>query len=124
MHFRESRAALGAPSRDTHFDPAPYVATAVHGADTALLDMRSERYYTLDVVGSRIWALLASGCSVGETASRIAEEFDASMTKIESDLRALLERLERTALIGRREERGASSGSDQTAWSGRDGGAR
>lgn len=109
----ESREPVGAPGRATHFTPAPHVASAVHGVATALLDMRSERYYTLGEVGSRIWALLASGYTVGEIAQRLGEEFDASMTQIEADLHALLSRLEGAALIrratGEREPRGSVS---------------
>jgi hypothetical protein len=99
MQFRSSRVARNVTLDATRFDLAPHVVAAVHGSDTALLDMRSERYYSLDAVGSRIWALLASGYSVGEIASHLGDEFDASMTTIEEDLRALLERLERAALI-------------------------
>lgn len=101
MHQRHSRELRAAITDATHFVPASHVASALHGTDTALLDMRSERYYTLGEVGSRIWALLASGCTVAEIAERLGEEFDASMTKIEADLRALLARLEGAALIGR-----------------------
>ena len=83
----------------TRFVPAPYVVAAVHGTDTALLDMRSERYYTLDSVGSRIWALLVDGHSADDIASKIGEEFDAPSEKIVSDLHALLQRLEEATLI-------------------------
>ena len=117
MQHRQSRDSScepgGATSRAAHFVPAPHVVSAVHGVDTALLDMRSERYYTLGDVGSRVWALLASGYSVGEIAERLSEEFDASMTKIEADLHSLLARLEGATLIrrlsGEREPRGSES---------------
>lgn len=101
MQFRSSHVGRIPAVGATRFDPAPHVVAAAHGSDTALLDMRSERYYTLDAVGSRIWALLASGYAVAEITSRIGEEFDASMTKIETDLRALLDRLEGASLIER-----------------------
>jgi hypothetical protein len=101
MHQRKSCELRDVITDATHFVPASHVTSTVHGTDTALLDMRSERYYTLGEVGSRIWALLASGCSMAEIAERLGEEFDASMTKIEVDLRALLARLEGAALIGR-----------------------
>lgn len=106
-----AREPVGAKGRATHFTPSPDVASAVHGVATALLDMRTERYYTLGEVGSRIWALLVSGYSVGEIAQRLGEEFDASMTMIEADLYALLTRLEGAALIRRATDEGEPHGS-------------
>ncbi len=107
------RAPVVATGGATRFAPAPHVTSAVHGAATALLDMRTERYYTLGEVGSRIWALLASGRSVDDIARRLGEEFDASEATIDADLRALLARLEGAALIRRvrddRESRGSVS---------------
>ena len=99
MQLQSSRAGRDTTPDGTRLVPAPYVVAAVHGTDTALLDMRSERYYTLDSVGSRVWALLAEGHSPDDIASKIGEEFDAPSEKIVSDLRALLQHLEKASLI-------------------------
>jgi len=99
MLFRRHQATIAATIANTRFTPAPYVVAAVHGTDTALLDMRAERYYTLDAVGSRIWALLVDGHSADDIASKLGEEFDAPPDTITRDLSALLERLEKASII-------------------------
>lgn len=99
MRFRRLQVARTTPSTSTHFTPSPHVVAAVHGASTALLDMRAERYYTLNVVGSRVWEMLGAGHSVDQIATSIADEFDAPLARIDSDVRALLGRLEDSSLI-------------------------
>jgi hypothetical protein len=99
MFFHKRQAAIAAGTINARFGPAPYVVAATHGTDTALLDMRSERYYTLDSVGSRIWSLLAEGSAVDEITAQLGEEFDASPDIIARDLDALLSRLQKASLI-------------------------
>jgi hypothetical protein len=99
MFFRRQQATIAATDVGTRFTPAPYVVAAVHGTDTALLDMRAERYYTLDEVGSRIWTLLVEGRSPHDIASQLGDEFDAPRDIIEHDLGALLARLVKASLI-------------------------
>jgi hypothetical protein len=99
MFFRRQQATIAAADAATRFTPAPYVVAAVHGTDTALLDMRSERYYTLDEVGTRIWALLVEGRSANYIASQLDEEFDAPHDIIAHDLDTLLARLEKASII-------------------------
>jgi hypothetical protein len=82
------------------------VVAAMHGTDTALLDMRAERYYTLDEVGSRIWTLLVEGRSPDDIASQLGDEFDAPHDIIARDLGTLLARLEKASLILRGAEAG------------------
>lgn len=84
---------------ETCFAPSPHVVAAVHDADTALLDMRTERYYTLDAVGTRIWEMLGAGQSMDEIATHLADEFDAPLAVIDADLRALLAKLQSASLI-------------------------
>jgi hypothetical protein len=99
MFFRRQQATIAAADTSTRFTPAPYVVAAMHGTDTALLDMRAERYYTLDEVGSRIWTLLVEGRSPDDIASQLGEEFDAPHDIIAHDLGALLARLEKASII-------------------------
>ena len=99
MKPRRSYSRRATRVASAHFVPAPYVVAAVHGTDTALLDMRAERYYTLNAVGSRVWEFLGAGHAVGQIAIELGEEFEAPLDRIESDLRALLDRLEQASLI-------------------------
>lgn len=77
-----------------HFMPAPHVRSVVHGDRTILLNLRRGRYYSLDEVSTRVWALLSEGADVSAIVDRIGEEFDAPIGVIEMDVDALLMRLE------------------------------
>ena len=77
----------------TRFAHAPDVRSAVHADRTVLLDLRRERYYSLDDVGTRIWALLGEGADVPAMIERLAEEFDAPADRIAADVDAFLLRL-------------------------------
>jgi len=72
---------------------APHVRSAVHGDRTVLLDLRRERYYSLDDVGTRIWAMVGEGADVPEMVSRLHDEFDAPVERIEGDVNTFLGRL-------------------------------
>jgi hypothetical protein len=75
------------------FVRAPHVRSVVHGDRTVLLDLRRERYYSLDEVGTRVWELLGDGADVSTIVTRIGEEFDAPIEQITTDMQALLQRL-------------------------------
>jgi hypothetical protein len=47
------------------------------GDETAILDMRTSKYYGLDPVGARIWKLPDQRKSVKELRAAILEEFEA-----------------------------------------------
>lgn len=69
---------------------SPLVRSAVHGDRTILLDLRRERYYGLDEVGSRVWALLKEGADVSAIVERLGEEYDAPRERLQADLAELL----------------------------------
>jgi hypothetical protein len=99
MRFWTSHAAPSASQDKQRFEPSPHVVSVVQDTDTALLDARTERYYTLDEVGTRIWALLVEGADVATIIDRLAEEYDAPAATIETDTHALLAALENAALV-------------------------
>jgi hypothetical protein len=79
---------VGGP--DGRLVPSPSVWSAVHGDRTILLDLRRERYYSLDEVGTRIWALLREGADVPAIVSRLSEEYEAPRERLEADVARLL----------------------------------
>lgn len=99
MRLSRARTTQAGAFASTRFVPAPHVVAVVHGTDTALLDMRAERYYTLDEVGTRVWTLLGEGAPVDVIVRRLLDEFDAPAATIEGDLRALLDQLHSARLI-------------------------
>ena len=67
--------------------------------EMVLLDLASESYFGLDAVGARIWALLESGASVGETLDTLLQEYEVERATLETDLAELLEKLAGAGLI-------------------------
>ncbi|MGE5618857.1 MAG: pyrroloquinoline quinone biosynthesis peptide chaperone PqqD [Sphingomonadaceae bacterium] len=69
------------------------------GEETVLLSAKSENYYSLNEVGTRIWELIDGQATAGEIASRIAEEYDAPAEQVEQDVVALLHELREQGLV-------------------------
>ena len=67
--------------------------------ETVLLDLASENYFGLDEVGTRIWGLLQSGSSIGETMDTLMEEYEVERATLEKDVGELLEKLVEAGLI-------------------------
>jgi hypothetical protein len=72
--------------------------------EARLLDMRRGRFYALDELGTRLLALtLEAGPE--EAARRVAEDYDVPAEQVRADLDALLGKLQRRRLLGRRAAR-------------------
>ncbi len=72
------------------FLPSPFVRGAVHAGRTILLDLSRERYYGLDEVGTRVWALLEEGAQVRAIVACLGEEYDAPRERLEADVADIL----------------------------------
>lgn len=94
--FDPPSTALGHSER---FKPELLVLSVVHDTETALLDLRSERYFTLNEVGTRIWTLLSKGTEHAVIVELLAEEYDAPFDVIAADTRAILAELVRARLV-------------------------
>lgn len=69
------------------------------GDEMVLLDLRTERYFGLDSVGTRIWQLLAEHQSTRAVYDRLLCEFDVAPTELANDLDELLAELSSTGLV-------------------------
>lgn len=78
--------------------PSETLVRIVDG-QAVLLSLKTERYYGLDEVGTRIWDLLSAGKTVAETAAVLAGEFDAPAETIEADMQKLLAELLKEGLV-------------------------
>jgi hypothetical protein len=78
---------------------SPEVLFQEVSGEMVLLDLASENYFGLDEIGARIWGLLESGSSVGETLDALMEEYEVEREMLESDVRELLEKLVEAGLI-------------------------
>lgn len=99
MHLIKAYRSLVAANAPERFAPSPYAVSVTQGTDTALLDVLSERYYTLNAVGTRIWGLLTQGMAVAVIIELLAEEYAAPIHAIEEDTWALLRSLRKAGLV-------------------------
>jgi hypothetical protein len=82
----------------------------VRDTDAALLDLRSQRYFTLNEVGKRIWELLSRGTEHAVIVELLAEEYDAPFDVIASDTSAIVDTLVRERLVRPLDEGGSPIG--------------
>ena len=78
---------------------SPEVLFQEVSGEMVLLDLSSESYFGLDVVGARIWGLLESGNSVGEVLDTLMQEYEVERETLEVDVGELLDRLLEAGLI-------------------------
>ena len=78
---------------------SPEVLFQEVNGEAVLLDLASENYFGLDEIGTRVWALLESGSSIGETMDTLMDEYDVERETLENDVGELLETLSQAGLI-------------------------
>ena len=89
-----------ASSAETRLVPATHVVAAVHGTRTVLLDPLRGRYYGLDEVGGRIWALTQDRPTTTEIVDVLAQEFEVTRPELEQDVVEVLQSLKSKGLVG------------------------
>jgi hypothetical protein len=99
MHIRSFRSSSPRHSTVVRYVPTPHVVAVVQDTDTALLNVATERYYTLDAVGTRIWELLQGGADIAAISRRLADEYDAPLETITADAREFLAALAHAGLV-------------------------
>lgn len=86
-------------SAHTRVTVPDHVITRVVGGSTVILDVQSGRSFTLDAVGSRVWALLEETGTLGDTIQMLQREFLGDGADVEQDVIALVERLADGSLL-------------------------
>jgi hypothetical protein len=79
--------------------PAPDVLIQTVVGEAVLLDLRSQKYFGLNQVGTRAWQLLAETGDAGAVRSRLAQEFHVEGAQLERDLDDLFARLLKAGLV-------------------------
>ncbi len=110
MHARKSHRPSTALGHSGRFKPEPLVLSVVRDRDAALLDLRSQRYFTLNEVGRRIWVLLSRGTEHAVIVELLAEEYDAPFEVIASDTSAIVDALVKARLVRAVDEGGSGAG--------------
>lgn len=78
---------------------APGVVYREVGGEAVLLDLDSQRYFSLDPVGTRMWALLAEHGSTDEARRRLLAEYEVDEATLARDLDLLVDRLAAEGLV-------------------------
>jgi hypothetical protein len=69
------------------------------GDETVMLDLANGTYFSLDLVGARIWQLLGEGKTLAEICDVMTDEYDVAGDEIERDVLSLVEELTAHGLI-------------------------
>lgn len=72
---------------------SPEVLSQEVGGETVLLDLRSDFYFGLDEIGTRVWQLLQSGLSLQELIDMMLDEYEVKRETLEADVGELLDKL-------------------------------
>ncbi len=69
------------------------------GHELFILDMRRQRFFSLDELGARMWALLGEHGDVARTVNQILVEYEIDRNTAEADVGNLVTRLAAEGLI-------------------------
>jgi hypothetical protein len=78
---------------------SPDVVSSELDGETILLDIRGERYFKLDPVGTRIWQLLGAHGEREPAIAAILDQYNIDEATVRRDLDALILRLTKLGLI-------------------------
>jgi hypothetical protein len=69
------------------------------GDESVLLNLDSEIYFGLDAVGTEIWEVLGSGCTIAQAQQVLLRKFEIDAATLRADIERLLEELSQHGLI-------------------------
>src|SRR3990172_5074462 len=83
--------------------PSDVLFQIVNG-EAVLLNLKNERYFGLDEVGTRIWRLLNGECDLQKVFEIMLDEYDVDANQLEQDINKLVRELVEAGLIEIRTE--------------------
>ncbi|MEP6390077.1 MAG: PqqD family protein [Halioglobus sp.] len=78
---------------------SPDVISQEVSGETVLLDLKSENYFGLDEVGTRIWQLIESAGDLEAIFNTLMEEYDVDEEQLLGDLSELVGEVEKLGLV-------------------------
>ncbi len=69
------------------------------GGESVILNLKSESYFGLDQVGTRMWSLLTTSDSVQSAYESLIDEYDVGADKLREDLSELIDKLLARGLV-------------------------
>jgi hypothetical protein len=83
---------------------SPEAVTCDMGDGLVLLDIRANKYYSLNKVGAFVWDLIKSPKSLEEICSEVTKRYSVSATRCRGDVVALISSLESVGLVRLQDE--------------------
>lgn len=90
-----------AASRAPRIQVPPDVLHRELGGESVLLDLRTESYFGLDAVGTRMWRALVETASLPDALARLEGVWDVEPARLRADLERLVDELARHGLVER-----------------------
>ena len=84
---------------DDRITISPDVMMQEVGGEAVLLDLKSETYFGLDAVGTRVWQLVEHDGQMKSIHAALLAEYDVSAERLEGDLMKLVAELADKGLI-------------------------
>jgi|SRR5262249_40558360 len=86
-------------SFDQKLKVTPDTLINVIEGESVLLNLKSETYFGLDQIGTRMWALLTTSDSIQAAYEALLDEYDVSADALRQDMRDLIEKLLGNGLV-------------------------
>lgn len=83
----------------TRISVPPDVLVSALAGESVLLNLKSEKYFGLDEVGTRMWGALTSSNSVQEAYETLLAEYEVEAERLRHELSDLIEKLAEHELI-------------------------
>jgi hypothetical protein len=100
------------PSLPARVEVSPDVLFQELEGEAVLLNLKSERYFGLDDVGTRMWQLLAENGDVAAAHAQLLKEYDVDPARLQGDLAAFIARLGEACLVGVGDDPATPSGTE------------
>jgi len=75
------------------------VLTQEVGGETVILDLKSEGYFGLDEIGTRMWQLIQEQKNLQSVTETMLNEYDVDPDQLKTDIKNLLNELVKSGLV-------------------------
>src|SRR5215475_12693067 len=86
-------------SFDQKLAPTDDTLINVIEGESVLLNLKSESYFGLDQIGTRMWSLLTTSDSIQAAYESLLDEYDVDADKLRQDMQDLIEKLIANGLV-------------------------
>jgi hypothetical protein len=83
----------------TKLTPAPDVLSRRVADETVLVDLATNRIFSLNATGARLWELLSDGIQPSEARETLLAEFDVAEEELAAEIESFCALLEREQLV-------------------------